>query len=241
MNLTVKNAASLLQVSEKTIYRWIQRGILPAYRIQDQYRFERSELLQWAASRRVNGSAEIFSEPETDGQPLPRLSEALEQGGIYYRIGGRDKESVLKDVVNMLRLPDGVDRDALYRAMLAREDLTSTGIGSGIAVPHVRYPVIQYLERPFVALFFLENPVDYGSMDGQPVSVLFPVVSPTIRGHLHLVSKISFVLRNPRLLNLLREQASRERILISLREAEESIDKPKCTSERDPNLMTVSA
>lgn len=224
MNLTVRDAASLLQVSQKTVYRWIQKGILPAYRVQDQYRFQRGELLQWVASQRVNASAELFCEPETERQPLPELSWALERGGIYYRIGGQDKESVLKAVVGMLRLPEGVDKDVLCRAMLAREELASTGIGNGIALPHVRYPIIEYIEEPFVALCFLENRIDFGAMDGEPVSVLFPVASPTIRGHLHLISKISFVLRDPAFLKLLREQASRERILASLRLVEERMN-----------------
>src|SRR5438445_5742394 len=96
MQLTVRDAAKLLAVSEKTIYRWINQGSLPAYRVNEQYRFNRAEILEWATARKINVSVEIFDEPESHAAPLPLLVNALEAGGIFYRLGGQDKESVLR-------------------------------------------------------------------------------------------------------------------------------------------------
>ncbi|HSA03637.1 MAG TPA: helix-turn-helix domain-containing protein, partial [Candidatus Paceibacterota bacterium] len=93
MQLTVRNVAELLNVSEKSIYRWINEGGLPAYRISGQYRFNRAELLEWATRNRVNVPPQVLSEPVKESDPLPDLAEALQAGGIFYRIGGRDKES----------------------------------------------------------------------------------------------------------------------------------------------------
>ncbi len=59
MKLTVRDAAGLLNVSEKSIYRWIKQGVIPAYQINDQYRFNRAELLEWATSRKISVSPEI--------------------------------------------------------------------------------------------------------------------------------------------------------------------------------------
>src|SRR5947209_17167341 len=103
MQLTVREAARIMNVSEKTIYRWINQGALPAYRVNEQYRFNRAELLEWATARKINVSVEIFEEPESNAAPLPRLAEALEAGGISYRLGGRDKESVLRALVEAMR------------------------------------------------------------------------------------------------------------------------------------------
>ena len=86
---------NLLSVSEKTIYRWIKQQTIPAYRVQDQYRFNRAEILEWATSRRMNVSSEIFAEPEAASQPIPALLTALEAGGCFYRVSGFDKESAL--------------------------------------------------------------------------------------------------------------------------------------------------
>jgi PTS system nitrogen regulatory IIA component len=221
MKLLVKDAARLLEVSEKTIYRWIKQGSIPAYRLNEQYRFNRAELLEWATAQRVPLSVEIFQEPE--GEPLPRLSEALATGGIHYRVAGATREAALRQVVSLMNLPEEVDREFLYQMVLARETLGSTGVGDGIAIPHVRNPIVLHLSRATVTLCFLERPVDFGALDGQPVSTLFTLISPTVRAHLHLLSRLAFTLRDPRFHAALRTQASREEILDALHAAETAL------------------
>src|SRR5437773_6550531 len=105
MKLSVRDAAGLLSVTEKTIYRWIKQGIIPAYQINDQYRFNRAELLEWATSRKISVSPGIFAEPEGGEAPPPSLSDALRAGGVHYRVGGTDKATVLHAVVDMMKLP----------------------------------------------------------------------------------------------------------------------------------------
>lgn len=213
MQLTVRNVAELLNVSEKSIYRWITEGSLPAYRVSGQYRFNRAELLEWATSQKINVSPKIFLETEPGSAPLPDLTEALQAGGIFYRIGGRDKETVLRAVVEVLRLPDGVDREFLFQVLWAREALESTAIGDGVAIPHVRNPIVLHVEKPLITLCFLETPVAFGALDGKPVHALFSLISPTVRAHLHLLSRIAFILRDHEFKHMILHQASREEIL----------------------------
>jgi PTS system nitrogen regulatory IIA component len=218
VQLTVRDVAHLLDVSEKTVYRWAQKGQIPFYRVNDQYRFNRVELLEWATARRIGVSPEIFAEPSAE--TLPAVTEALEAGGIFYRIAGSDVPSVLREVVALMRLPEEVDRDYLLQVLLAREALGSTGLGGGIAIPHVRNPIVLHVPRPTITLCFLENPVDFRALDGVPVHTLFTLVSPTVRAHLHLLSRLAFCLRDSHLREMLAEQASREAILAAFREAE---------------------
>jgi PTS system nitrogen regulatory IIA component len=213
MQLGVKEAANLLDISEKTVYRWINQGFLPAYRVHDQYRFNRAELLEWATSRKINVSPDIFNEPGSSGLPMPGLMESLQSGGIFYRIEGDSKSSVLGSVVEHMRLPDGVDRDFLLRVLLAREELASTGIGNGIAIPHVRNPVVLHVTHPILTLCFLEKPVEYDALDGKPVHALFGLISPTVRAHLHLLSRLSFALMDGGFRSAINRQARREEIL----------------------------
>jgi len=223
MNLSVKDAARLLSVSEKTIYRWIKQEVVPAYRVHEQYRFNRSELLEWATARRISVAPEALHEPETDAAPLPSLSEALEAGGIFYRLEGKGRDEVLADVVDHLRLPDEVDRPYLLQVLVARERLASTAIGDGIAIPHPRNPVLLHVTRPTVTLGFLEKPVDFHALDGQPVNILFTLITPTLRSHLHLLSKLGFVLRDRAFRQVLAGEGSREEILRVLRRVEQSL------------------
>ncbi|MBN1906476.1 MAG: PTS sugar transporter subunit IIA [Deltaproteobacteria bacterium] len=212
MKLRVKDAAELLKVSEKTIYRWIAQDKLPMHQVNGQYRFNRAELLEWATSNRVPISPRMMEEPEDAF--IPSLEEALRSGGIHYRVEGTDKVSVLRSVVNILSLPDGVDREFLFQVLLARESLGSTAVGDGIAIPHVRNPITLHVTKPLMALCFLETPIDFQAMDGKPVHTLFTIVSPTIKAHLNLLSKLSLGLRSPAFASVIANTGSREDIFL---------------------------
>ena len=229
MQLTVRDVASLLKVSERTIYRWIKEGSIPAYRISEQYRFHRAELLEWATARRIGVSVDLFEEAEDASVRMPSLSESLLAGGIVYRIAGADKESVLRAAVGSMRLPDEVDREHLLRVLVAREAMASTAIGDGIAIPHVRNPIVLHVPRSMVTLCFLERPVDFGALDGKPVHCLFTMVSPTVRAHLHLLSRLAFALRDAGFLEIVRRQGLRDQILDELRRVESSVLPPQPT------------
>jgi PTS system nitrogen regulatory IIA component len=234
MKLSVKDAAQLLNVPEKSIYRWIKQGAIPAYQINDQYRFNRAELLEWATSRKMSVSPEIFAEPQAGEPPAPLLSDALRIGGVHYRIGGNEKSSVLRAIVDTIKSPEEVDREFLYQVLLAREALGSTGIGDGIAIPHVRNPIVLHLSRPIVTLCFLEKPVDFGALDGQPVSALFTLISPTIRSHLHLLSRLGFALRDPGFKDAVIRQLASDEIFQALRRVEARTAPPSAPATVPP-------
>src|SRR6185295_9678059 len=118
MQIKVKDAAKLLGSSEKTIYRWIKQGAIPVYQVNEQFRFNRAELLEWATSRRIHLSPDMFLEADADKNTLPSLSDALQAGGVAYRLGGKDKPSVLRAVVDVMMLPEEVDREFLYQVLL---------------------------------------------------------------------------------------------------------------------------
>jgi PTS system nitrogen regulatory IIA component len=100
--------------------------------------------------------------------------------------------------------------------------LGSTGVGDGIAVPHVRNPIVPHVPRPSVTLCFLEQPVAFAALDGKPVSVLFTVISPTLRGHLYLMARLAFALLDPEFKRIVLQQSSREHILQAARLVEVS-------------------
>ena len=223
MDLTVSDAAALLHVSEKTIYRWIQRKTIPAYKIGGQYRFRRQELLSWAGSRRIVVTPGSLVTPPSAPEASISLTEALDEGGIYYRVAGQSKREVMENAVALLRLPDKVNRDYVLQELLAREALHSTAVGEGVAVPHIRTPITPDLPHSLAALCLLENPVDFGALDGHLVMTMVIVLSPNVRAHLRLMARLSFVLRELRVVEAIRSQAGRAEILDIIREAEERL------------------
>lgn len=210
MQLSVKEAARLLAVSESTIFRWIEQHRLPAAGNDGQARFDRSELIAWATARDLQLALD----------PLPSLWSALDAGGVHFGVGGRHKAAALASALDAMPLPGELDRGALLERLLAREAAGSTGVGDGIAIPHVRDPGASGLQQPRIALCFLEQPVDFGALDGKPVRVLFTMLSPTVPVHLHLLSHLTYALRVPAFRAALRARTSREELLAAAEQAE---------------------
>jgi PTS system nitrogen regulatory IIA component len=197
VQLTTLEVSQLLNVPEATVAKWIRQRGLPAHLVQGRHRFNRAELLEWATANRVNVSADLFEPADGGREATPSLVEALKAGGIVYGVPGGSKERAFRSLVQALPLPDGVDRNTLLRLFLAREINASTAIGDGIAVPHVRTPIVLPTPQPLVTLCFLDTPVDFGARDGVPVRVLFSLVCPTVRGHLRLLARLVSALHDP--------------------------------------------
>lgn len=198
MKLNVREASRVLAVSESQIYRWVEDGEIPCYLVNHQPLFSRAELLEWATARRLPVSTELFEDgDEENGARPPRLAEALERGGIHHGVRAGDRESVLRAVIERLPLPEDEDREVLLQVLLAREATGSTGIGEGIAIPHVRGPLVLPGVGGSATLCFLETPVPFGAIDGQPVHTIFVLLSATVRGHLQLLSRLSMALLDP--------------------------------------------
>src|SRR2546430_9596416 len=164
--------------------------------VNHQPLFSRAELLEWATARRLPVSVELFEDGDEGRAPL-RLSEALARGGVHRGIRGDDRVSILRQVVDRLPVPTAQDRDLLLEVLLAREALGSTAIGDGIAIPHVRSPLVFPGSHGAVALCYLDGPVPFDAPDGKPVHTLFALISPTVVGHLQLLSRLSLALLDP--------------------------------------------
>jgi PTS system nitrogen regulatory IIA component len=226
MQLTVREVSKYLNVSEATVTRWVKQRGLPAHHVGGQYRFHRAELLEWATANRVQVSLELFDGLEHEHEPVPSLAEALEAGGIHYQVPDSTKERALRALVGVLPLPEGVDRELLLRLFLAREASATTAVGDGIALPHVRNPIVLHVARPLVTLCFLERPVDFGALDGKPVQVLFSLICPTTRSHLQMLSRLSYALHDARFKQVVKSLGRRDEILQELRRVEAALTAP---------------
>jgi PTS system nitrogen regulatory IIA component len=218
MQLGVKDVARLLEVPEKTIYLWIEEGKLPANRVSDQYRFNRAELLEWATAQKIRVSPDIYREVDAG---LPTLWEALAAGGVHGVLRVKDKTEALKAMVELMRLPEEMDRGFLFEMLVSREAHASTGIGGGVAMPHVRNPMVLPVDRPMVSLCYLNPAVEFAAADGLPVHTLFTVVSTSIRGHLHLLSRLAYALRDESCKALFAKRAGEAELVAELRRIEE--------------------
>jgi len=221
MQIDVREAAKLLNVSDKTVYRWVKQGVLPHFKSDGNIKFYRSELLDWALNNRINVAADFRGNIDTSTSVSTSLKKALTSGGIRYRICGNTISETLTAVTQQLTVLDESDRELLLQFLLARESLGSTAIGNGISIPHPRNPIITHIPSPIIELCFLENPIDYKAIDGIPVDTLFLLISPTVKDHLNMLSCIAFALRDPHFMKAIKQKADRQTIL----EQADTIDK----------------
>ncbi len=220
MQLTVRDAARLLGVSEQVLERWVRKGELPAQLVDERYRFNRVELLEWAAQRKIPVSAEILEDPGLLPRQAAALADAIRAGGIHRGLAAAGKEALLREMVDRLPVPAGFDRDFLFRMVLAREHLGSTALGNGIALPHPREPIVLRVDRPSVAVFLPDRPVDFGAGDGEPVHTICLVVSPSTRSHLHVLATLASVLRDAEVVAPLAARAPDAAILAAVERVE---------------------
>ena len=146
-------------------------------------------------------------------------------------LAGVDKDGVLRAVIARMPFPEEVNREALLQVLLARESMGSTGIGNGIAIPHVRNPIVLHVPRALVSLCFLRQPIEFGAVDGQPVHTVFAIISPSIKGHLHLLSRLALALKNGGFAEALARKAAPAEILAQCRLAEARSPKPQSGNE----------
>ena len=163
------------------------------------------------------------------GETIGRFAEFIERGGLYRGIAGSTPREVLNALAETLPPVPSVPPSRLLEAILEREALMSTGADNGIALPHPRTPLVTGDREQFVALAFLQNPVNWNSLDGKPVDTLLLIVSASVKQHLGTLSEISFFCRQEAFLGLLKERASLEVLLRFINETEKSWKK---TEER---------
>ncbi len=212
MKLTVQEAAAVLGTHAERVQDWIEDDGLPAQRIRGQYRINRAELMEWATAHDITLAPRVFARAD-DPEHGPSLAEALRSGGIYFEVPGGALESVLRNIVQLLPLDDDVDRDTLLHFLIAREDLGVVAIGDGIAIPHVRTPIILSEAGSTAALAFLVDPLTISTPDGRPIDTIFFLICPTVHAHLAMLAKLAFCLRVPLFRETLRRRAPAAEIL----------------------------
>jgi PTS system nitrogen regulatory IIA component len=219
MDLKIKDIVELLKISEKTLYRWLKEKKIPAYKINQQYRFSRTEINEWLLKNKISFTEKVF-DLAVSSEPLS-LRELVAAGRIEYNIIGSTITEVIRNAVNSISLPQGLDRETVIDALLKREELMSTGIGHGIAIPHPRNPVITDAASASVSICMLASGIDFKSLDRVPVHTLFIVLSANPKRHLEALSQISFTCQRDDFRKLLEERADRQAILSYLETIEQ--------------------
>ena len=213
MQITLREAAAYLGITEATARRWMNERDLPVHHANERVYLNAVEVWEWAVEHGVPVSRRLLEGARRSPDAVPPISDLLRAGGVFHGVESPDKATLLRTLVDLLPLPAEQNRETLVSVLEAREAMGSTGIGDGIAIPHVRNPIVLQVDRPFVMLCLLRQAVDFDALDGQPVHALFLVVSPTVPAHLRILGQLGFLLRDDVLRGMLRDRAGTDAIL----------------------------
>jgi PTS system nitrogen regulatory IIA component len=203
--MTLEEVARYLRVSERVIYDWAQKGLLPGGKIGAAWRFRRADIDEWVSSK--------LNAPDQRGAPPSvSLADALDvQRCILLR--NATKIEALNEMIDALATaPVVMDRQQVAAAVFEREQLMSTGIGLGIGLPHVR---LASVKAPVMALGVSRAPIDdYESLDGEPVRIIVMVAAARDQHphYLRLLYRVSTQLKDEALRERLSQAASPERM-----------------------------
>lgn len=147
------------------------------------------------------------------------LSDLLTPAGVVAHLRAASKKQALQEIARAAADITGIEERAIFDALLERERLGTTGVGLGIAIPHAKLPQLTRLYGLFARL---DQPIDFDSIDEQPVDLMFVLLAPESAGadHLKALARVSRLLRNQGICEKLRGAQSAEAILALLCEPE---------------------
>ena len=212
--MTLSEVADYLKVSEKTVLRMIRGGVLPAAKVSNQWRFFRSVVDEWMLIRMRSASHHggvdlVRKRP----QPLT-LAGLVSPSRIVMNITPGTKSHVLAQLVRPL-VDEGMVKDSatLLHDLLAREELTSTAIGDGVALPHARQPETCGIREPGLVIGICREGTDFEALDGHATYVFAMPCSTSVANHLRIMARIALLFKHPGAIEQLRAAESVQTIM----------------------------
>jgi len=225
MKLTIHEVAKSLNLPMNTIERWVRQGRIPMQKSGNIYIVSKAVIKKWADTHNLSF---VLSHKEIDQEknlPSEDLLPAMQRGSVLYDINGQTVEAVLKGAID--NIPDSLikNKEELLATLIERESLASTGIGNGVAIPHPRTPLSEMHKNSAIITCFLEKPVDFGAIDNKPVFIMFILLSISIKTHLHLLSQLSFAVRDKLFIEFLKTSPEPDLFYAKISDYEKEIDR----------------
>ena len=182
--LTIEEVAKYLRVSERTVYDWAQKGEIPSGKIGTVWRFKKSEIEKWVNDRLSSGSK------STTANQAVQIRNILSPDRIVYITQSTKHDALVELAANLSTAPQVKFAQELETEILKREELMSTAIGRGIAIPHVRLSSVTDL---VMSVGICKSPViDFQTIDDVPVQLLI-MIAAAYNQHSYYLQTLSFL------------------------------------------------
>jgi PTS system nitrogen regulatory IIA component len=179
--LTIEEVAKYLRVSERTVYDWAQKGEIPSGKIGTVWRFRKSEIEKWVNSR--------LSRHMNTSYNAIQVESIVSPDRVLFLNYETKRDALMALATNLAGAPQVKNRQELAEEIVRREELMSTAIGRGIAIPHVRLSSVTDL---VVSVGISRTDiVDFQPLDDEPVRLLF-MIAAAYNQHAYYLQTLSF-------------------------------------------------
>jgi excisionase family DNA binding protein len=222
--LTVAEVSAYLDISQKSVLRMIKSGDLPAVKVASQWRFVKESIDAWIISKmdagRQSGLSVLMEDTAAD-VPLSRL---FNENLIFLRGELESRDDILRFVSECLYERGLIEDSSLYYSRLIdRENLVSTGVGHGIALPHLRNPDENKSCAPVICFYRSEMGINWNSHDKKDVDLVFLIHSGSDIVHLRMLAKLNKFLNKADSLKILKNCKSSEEVISYLIDYDSSL------------------
>lgn len=181
--LTIEEVAKYLRVSERTVYDWAQKGEIPAGKIGTVWRFKKSEIEKWVNERLSSSSRPAATDISV------QVKSILSPERIVFMNHQTKRDALVRLAANLATAPQIKDARELETEIIKREELMSTSIGRGLAIPHVRLSSVTDL---VVSVGISKcDIIDFQPIDDIPVRLLF-MIAAAYNQHSYYLQTLSF-------------------------------------------------
>ena len=146
----------------------------------------------------------------TDGLDVYSL---IKKGGIFYDVEGSTPGEIYANVFQKISLPPEADRDLVLSELVSREEILSTAVGNGFAIPHPRRPLMPSKASQKIAVIFPKNPIDMNAPDKKRVNAMFMLLTSSPQDHIKILGRLAELFREDKFRSIVDRKPSEKDLM----------------------------
>ena len=212
--MTTRELADYIKVHEKTVIKQAQEGKLPGVKIGNQWRFHLDVIDEYLRRNVVKMPEGDLNEIIKEAEHIIPVSRLIEPELIDLEVDVENKDELLESIALIAKKANIISEHKDFVSLLKeREDLISTAIGEGIAIPHLRHPVSGMFKRPYIMIARTKQAIDFDAPDNKKVTLFFVICATNEFVHLRLLSKIAKFLNEKNLRTQIFKSKNRDELI----------------------------
>ena len=227
----IKEVARLLEVDWRQVNKMAQRGDIPCQKVSGMFRFNQAKITDWLQSRVSTLGEKDLSDLDSGhsaqrkfNHELFLVSNMLSYNLISTELPARTRSSTIRELVNLAGNSDALYcKETLLTALNQREEISSTAMAGGVAIPHPKRPLPFNIEKPLLIIAHTTKGIGFGAPDGKMTDLFFMTCSPDDQTHIHILARLCRLFYKTTLVNDLRAAASADEYIDLITQQEQKI------------------